>query len=194
MKWPHYFKILVAVYNVSNNKMKQKETVTKMVQVTYVSENFTTNTHSIYKLCAQSTVQSICSTKQVFKESQRAVSQEVFFYFYFLFFIYLFIYFFLFFFLLFFFFSFFLSFFFFFFSFFLSFFGPLGRACNWQTSIHIRVHTTTPIAIWNDNEKRKTQCSKDWANQTYHLNCFKKWKVCNIVSIIWNLFAVKYAL
>ena len=56
--------------------MKQKETVTKMVQVTYVSENFTTNTHSIYKLCAQSTVQSICSTKQVFKESKRAVSQE----------------------------------------------------------------------------------------------------------------------
>ena len=80
--------------------MKQKETVTKMVQVTYVSENFTTNTHSIYKLCAQSTVQSICSTKQVFKESKRAVSQEGFFFFFFILFI---------------------------FSFF---FGPLGRACN----------------------------------------------------------------
>ena len=157
-------KYLYNIYNVSKNKMKQKETVTKIVQVTYVSENFTTNNHSIYKLCAQSTVQSICSTKQVFKESKRAVSQEGFFFFFFILFI---------------------------FSFF---FGPLGRACNWQTGIHIRVHTTTPIAIWNDNEKRKTQCSKDWANQTYHLNCFKKWKVCNIVSIIWNLFAVKYAL
>ena len=101
--------------------MKQKETVTKMVQVTYVSENFTTNTHSIYKLCAQSTVQSICSTKQVFKESQRAVSQEVFFSFIFLFFIYLFIYFFFLVFFFFFFFFFFLSLFL-FFSFFFSFF------------------------------------------------------------------------
>ena len=59
--------------------MKQKETVTKMVQVTYVSENFTTNTHSIYKLCVQSTVQSICSTKQVFKSDlwkERSVESD----------------------------------------------------------------------------------------------------------------------